>query len=165
MSSETGDPLVTQLLALLRGGQAHVRFAHAVKNFPASLRGIVPAGLPHSAWQLVEHMRIAQADILNFSAPPTGGYHGLRWPEDYWTKTPEPASPEAWDRTLAAIDRDREKFAGLLLKPGANLYKPFLWGTGQNLLREALLIADHTAYHVGELVTLRQLLGIWPPSI
>jgi hypothetical protein len=162
MADETNNPLVIQLLALLRGGQAHATLDAAVENFPLEARGVVPAGLPHSAWQLVEHMRLAQADILNFSAPPTGGYHGMRWPEDYWPKSPEPASPEAWDRSIAAIHADREKFESLLLKPGADLYRPFLWGQGQNLLREALLIADHNSYHTGELITLRQLLGIWP---
>ena len=168
MAKAKGDPpanehdeLLNQLVALLDGGQAHATFADAVKNFPANLRGSVPNGLPYSAWQLLEHMRIALKDILDFSAPPTGGYHGMKWPDAYWPKEPAPASPEAWDRSVAAIDSDLEKFKALLLKPGADLAKPFLWGTGQNLLREALLIADHQAYHIGELVLLRRLLGAW----
>ncbi len=155
------DELLNQLVALLDGGQAHATFADAVKDFPVKLRGTVPDGLPYSAWQLLEHMRIALKDILDFSAPPTGGYHGMKWPDAYWPKEPAPASPEAWDRSVAAIDADLEKFKALLLKPGADLAKPFLWGTGQNLLREALLIADHQAYHIGELVLLRRLLGAW----
>ena len=155
------DELLKQLVALLDGGQAHATFADAVKDLPAKLRGTVPDGLPYSAWQLLEHMRIALKDILDFSAPPTGGYHGMKWPDAYWPKEPAPASPEAWDRSVAAIDTDLEKFKTLLLKPGADLAKPFLWGTGQNLLREALLIADHQAYHIGELVLLRRLLGAW----
>jgi DinB superfamily len=156
------DELRKQLLALLNGGQAHVDLDSAVQDFPAHLRGTVPDKLPHSAWQVLEHMRIAQRDILHFSAPPTGGYHPMKWPEDYWPTSPEPPSASAWDHTLAAIRADRKLFIDLLEKPGADLYKPFRWGDGQNLLREALLIADHNAYHLGELIVLRRLLGIWP---
>ena len=155
------EEIRTQLAALLDGGQAHATFADAVKDFPAKLRGVMPQGLPYSAWQLLEHIRLAQKDILDFSAPPTGGYHALKWPEGYWPKEAEPASAEAWDRSIAAIEADRKKFKALIAKPEADLVKPFRWGTGQNLLREALLIADHNAYHVGELVMLRRLLGAW----
>jgi DinB superfamily len=155
------EELRTQLTALLDGGQAHATFEDAVKDFPVKLRGVVPDGLPYSAWQIVEHIRIAQQDILNFSAPPTGGYHGLKWPDAYWPKQPAPGSAEAWDRSVATVVADREKFKALVLKPEADLAKPFLWGTGQNLLRETLLIADHNAYHVGELIVLRRLLGAW----
>ena len=153
--------LTHQLSALLRGGQAHASFDDVVADMPVTLRGVVPEGLPYSAWQLIEHMRIAQRDILSFSAPPTGGYHPMRWPEDYWPKSPEPPSPDAWDRALAAIRADREQFEQLLARPEADLAKPFRWGDGQNLLREALLIADHNAYHLGELLVLRRLLGAW----
>jgi hypothetical protein len=155
------DELRKQLLALLNGGQAHVDFESAVKDFPAELRGTIPAGLSHSAWQILEHLCIAQRDILNFSSPPTGGYHAMQWPDDYWPKSPTPPSASAWDHSIAAIRADRKLFEDLLEKPGADLYKPFRWGDGQNLLREALLIADHNAYHLGELVLLRRLLGIW----
>jgi hypothetical protein len=157
--------LRTQLIALLDGGQAHATFADAVAHLPANLRGVVPDGLPYSAWQIVEHVRIAQHDILNFSAPPTGGYHGLKWPEQYWPKEPAPPSAHAWNDSIAAIAGDLAKFKALILRPEADLAKPFLWGTGQNLLREALLIADHTAYHTGELIILRRLLGAWRKSI
>ncbi len=158
---ESSNPVVVQLLALLRGGQAHADFDSAVKDFPAELRGTVVPNLPYSAWQLLEHLRITQRDILNFSAPPTGGYHSMEWPDDYWPKSPEPPSAQAWQHTVEAIRHDREKFESLLLKPNVDLYKPFLWGDGQNLLREALLIADHNAYHLGELIVLRRLLGAW----
>ncbi len=162
MANQAQDlELRRQLLALLRGGQAHAGFEAAVEDFPVELRGVVPQGLPYSAWQLVEHMRIAQRDILNFSAPPTGGYHALEWPEAYWPKSPEPRSVNAWEQSLEAIREDLKKFEALIERPEADLYKSFRWGDGQNLLREALLIADHTAYHLGELVVLRRLLGIW----
>lgn len=150
-----------QLLTLLRGGEAHTDFEAAIRDFPAELRGTVPEGLPYSAWQLLEHMRIAQRDILNFSAPPTGGYHPLKWPDAYWPQSPEPPSAQAWEQTIAAIRKDREHFEALLQKPEADLFKPFRWGSGQNLLREALLVADHNAYHLGELIVLRRLLGAW----
>ena len=150
-----------QILDLLHGGQAHVTFDDAIKAFPAEHRATVPPNLPYSAWQLLEHLRIAQRDILNFSAPPTGGYHPLQWPEEYWPKSPEPPSAHAWDASIAAIRKDLEHFEALITKPDSDLFKPFRWGDGQNLLREALLIADHTAYHLGELVVLRRVLGIW----
>ena len=87
----------------------------------------------------------------------------MQWPDDYWPKSPEPPGPHAWDQSIAAVCKDREHFEALLMKPGADLYKPFRWGEGQNLLRETLLIADHNAYHLGELIVLRRLLGIWNP--
>ncbi len=161
---ETGEPLVTQLLALLRGGQAHATLEQAVAEFPAEQYGTVPPNLPYSAWQILEHLRIAQRDILNFCSPPTGGYHGLQWPDDYWPKQAAPAGKAAWEQTLRGIEEDRKAFEQLLLKPGVDLYRPFLWGDGQNLLRETLLIADHNAYHLGELVVLRRVLGIWKPK-
>jgi DinB superfamily len=161
-TTEEHAPLREQLIALLRGGQAHVTFDDALKDLPAELRGTVPPKLPYSAWQLLEHLRITQRDILNFSAPPTGGYQPLEWPDDYWPRSPLPPGPRAWDQSIAAIRTDLEHFEALIQNPGADLFKPFRWGDGQNLLREALLIADHTAYHLGELVVLRRLLGAWP---
>jgi hypothetical protein len=168
MSSTTKDvrdvhteELIKQLLALLKGRQAHADFDAAVKDFPANLRGTIVDNLPYSAWQLLEHLRITQRDILNFCAPPTGGYQPLEWPAGYWPADPEPPDSRSWDKSIAAIRSDLAKFEALLQKPGVDLYKPFRWGEGQNLLREALLIADHTAYHLGELIVLRRLLGAW----
>lgn len=155
------DEVRKQLVALVDGGQAHATFEDAVADFPPELRGTVPAGLPYSAWQIVEHIRIAQHDILEFSAPPTGGYHGLKWPEQYWPKDAAPPSAESWDLSIGAVHADREAFKKLILKPEADLTKPFRWGTGQNLLREALLIADHASYHTGELIVVRRVLGCW----
>lgn len=159
--TDNQKPLREQLIALLRGGQAHATFDDAVKDFPSDLRGTGVENLPYSAWQILEHLRITQRDILNFSAPPTGGYHAMQWPEDYWPKSQQPPTPHSWDQSIAAIRKDLEHFEALILKPESDLYKPFRWGDGQNLLREALLIADHNAYHLGELVVLRRLLGAW----
>jgi hypothetical protein len=160
--AETENPLITQLLALIRGGQAHATFEQAIKDFPPAHYGTVPQSLPYSAWQILEHMRITQRDILNFSSPPTGGYHGLEWPADYWPKSANPPTIANWGYTIDAIREDQQKFELLLLKPNVDLYRPFLWGEGQNLLRETLLIADHNSYHLGEFVVLRRVLGIWP---
>lgn len=154
-------PLREQLADFLQKGQAHATFDEAIKNFPADLRGTVPPNLPYSAWQLLEHLRIAQRDILDFSAPPTGGYQPIEWPDGYWPKSPLPPSSHAWDESIAAVHRDLKSFIALIEKPSSDLYKPFRWGDGQNLLREAFLIADHNAYHVGELILLRRLLGCW----
>ena len=162
MSVDSGvAELQKQLVALLEGGQAHVTFDDAVKNFPAAKRGVVVEGLPYSAWQILEHIRITQRDILEFSSPPTGGYQPMEWPAGYWPKTAEPPSEHAWNATIEAIRKDLKVFIGLISKPGVDLYKPFRWGEGQNLMREAMLIADHTSYHLGEFVILRRLLGIW----
>ncbi len=158
---QSADPLITQLIALLQGGQAHASLEDAVANFPADLQSKVPEHLPYSAWQLLEHLRIAQRDILDFSAPPPGGYKHLRWPQDYWPTDAAPPTPDSWDQSLQAIHADRNRFIALLTAPNADLYTPFPWGEGQNLLREALLIADHNSYHVGELIVLRRLLGAW----
>jgi hypothetical protein len=163
MSNEShpDDPLRSQLKALLKGGQAHATFDQAVENFPVEQRGTVPENLPYSAWQLLEHIRITQRDILNFCAPPTGGYQPLEWPKDYWPDSPAPPHSSSWDNTIAVIRTDLEKIQDLVANPSSDLYKTFRWGEGQNLLREAMLVADHNAYHLGELVLLRRLLGVW----
>ncbi|WP_263418818.1 DinB family protein [Terriglobus albidus] len=148
-----------QLLALLKEAQAHATFDDAVADFPAAKRGAVPEGLPYSAWQLLEHLRIAQRDILEFSTNEDGHYEELKWPDGYWPEKAEPPSAKAWDESIAAIKEDLGEFEKLVEK--GDLHTPFAWGQGQNLLREVLLVADHSAYHVGELIMLRRLLGIW----
>ena len=154
--------LQKQLLALLAGGQAHADFEKVIGGMPEELRGERPAKLPYSAWQLVEHLRITQRDILDFCTNADGeGYRHLQWPKEYWTKETMPASAAAWDAAVEAIRSDRKSFEGLLTTRDADLTTPFAWGEGQTLLREALLSADHTAYHLGELVLLRRLLGAW----
>ncbi len=158
---ENSDPVVQQLLGLLEGRNAHASLEDAVADFPETLRGVAPARLPYSAGQLLEHLRIAQRDILDFCAPPEGGYQLRAWPDEYWPKTAEPPRAESWDRTVEALRADLRSFQALLTAPDADLFTPFAWGDGQNLLREALLIADHNAYHTGELIVLRRLLGAW----
>ena len=155
------DPLRQQLAALLEGGQAHATFDQAIENFPPEHYATVPDNLPYSAWQLLEHIRFTQRDILDFSAPPTGGYQHHEWPKAYWPDSPIPPYPGSWGNTVAAIHSDLKTFQILIADPKTDLYKPFRWGQGQNLLREALLIADHNAYHLGEIILLRRLLGIW----
>jgi hypothetical protein len=150
-----------QLLAFLKGGNAHAGLDEVVKGFPAERRGVKPAGLPYSGWQLLEHIRITQHDILHFSKNYDGKYHSPKWPDGYWPKSPEPPNEKAWDLAIEHIEADRKDFEELLKDPKSDLAKPFPWGEGQNLLREALLIADHTAYHLGEIVALRRILGIW----
>lgn len=155
------DELHKQLLALLKGGQAHAGFDEVIKNFPSDKRGVKPAGLPYSAWQLLEHIRIAQHDILHFSNNHAGNYKSPKWPDDYWPKSVEPPSEKAWDECIRQIKADQKEFEALIADPKNSLEQPFPWGEGQNLLREALLIADHNAYHLGEIVALRRVLGIW----
>jgi DinB superfamily len=160
--AELGKALRKQLQALLDGGQAHATFDEAVKDFPAKLRGVVPEGLPYSGWQILEHIRLTQRDILDFSSNTDGSYKELKWPEEYWPKSAEPKNEEAWEHSIAQIREDRKTFEKLLKSADdAELVAPFTWGDGQNLLREALLLADHDAYHLGELVVVRWLVGAW----
>jgi hypothetical protein len=153
------DPLRDQVVSLLRGGNAHVTFDDAVKDLPAKFRGIKPKGAAHTAWELVEHMRIAQSDILEFSRD--SKHVSPDWPEGYWPKTQKPPSDAAWRKSIASIRKDREAMIDLVSDPKTDLYEDIPHGTGQNLLREALLIADHNAYHLGELVLLQRLIGTW----
>lgn len=153
--------LTKQLIALLKGGNAHAGLDEVVKDFPAAKRGVKPEGLPYSGWQLLEHIRIAQHDILHFSTNHDGKYQSPKWPESYWPKSAEPPSEKAWNDSVHQIKADAKTFEDLIKDPKNDLFKPFPWGEGQNLLREALLVADHNAYHLGEIVALRRILGIW----
>ena len=156
------DALRTHLLDLLRDGHAHATFDDAVRDLPAKLRGKAPRGLPYSAWQLVEHMRLAQEDILLFSRNTDGTYESPEWPDGYWPSAEAPLDEEDWDKSTAAFRADRAAFEALVLDPAQDLFAPFPWGEGQTLLRQALLIADHTSYHLGQLIVVRRLLGAWP---
>jgi DinB superfamily len=151
-----------QLVELLRGGQAHATFEDVVKNFPPNLRGVVPAGLPYSAWQVLEHIRIAQDDIVRFSTNHDGRYRSPKWPEGYWPVSAEPPEAKSWERSVQQVQKDRDQMIRLVSDPANDLLTTFPWGEEQNLLRETLLVADHTSHHLGELIVIRRLLGAWP---
>lgn len=149
------------LLELLRGGSAHLRFDEAIEGLPADLRGTKHQELPHTAWQLLEHLRIAQWDILDFSRNPD--YAHIKWPDDYWPKTAAPPDDDAWDESVEQFRQDLEAMQDLVADPKTDLYAKIPWGDGQTILREAMLVADHNAYHIGQIVSLRQALGAWQP--
>jgi len=149
-----------QLAKALAWGEAHADFDKAVRNFPPPLRGRIVKGLPYSAWQLLEHLRLAQRDILDFSR--SANYRERKWPDDYWPTTAEPPDASAWDRSVAAFRRDRKAVQKMAADPALNLNRRIPRGSGQTYLREILLVLDHNAYHVAELVVLRRLLGAWP---
>ena len=156
--TDKDSALRQHLLDLLHGGNAHSTFDDAVNDFPAELAGVRPEGSPHSPWELVEHIRIALEDILRFSQ--SAEHTSPPWPRGYWPNTPEPR-PGQWDETVAAVRRDMGEFEAMIRNPECDLFRKLPWGEGQTLLREALLIADHNAYHVGQLVLVRRLLGAW----
>jgi hypothetical protein len=165
MSGKKTQSVKEQLIKLLDGSQAHATFEDAVADFPVALRGVVPKGLPYSAWQIVEHIRIAQHDILTFSDNADGSYKPMKWPDDYWSKDAEPPTASAWDEAIASVLRDRKSLEALIeASSDAGLVEPFPWGDGQTLFREALLVIDHAGYHTGELIVLRRLLGVWKSS-
>ena len=157
MKMETA--LRAQLAGFLDWKDAHASFDAAVDGITPELRGRQPDGLPYSPWQLLEHMRIAQHDILDFCRNPS--YAEMKWPDDYWPKDPGPPGPTAWDESLAAFRRDREAMQQLVQDSSVELFATIPHGSGQTYIREALLVADHNAYHVGQLVAVRRLLGIW----
>ena len=154
------DLLRDHLVRLLGWHDAHVDFDAAVGGLPPELRGTRPQGLPYSPWELLEHLRITQLDILDFCRNPA--YSELEWPREYWPASPEPPSAEAWESSVAACREDREALARLARDGAVDLYARIPHGSGQTYLRELLLVADHNAYHVGELVAVRRLLGAWP---
>jgi hypothetical protein len=161
MASDLDAVLRRELIAGLNGGNAHARFEDVVAGFPSHLQA-EKHGLPYSAWQLLEHIRLAQNDILRFSTNHDGSYQELSFPDGYWPKSAAPPSAHAWEAAVAAVLSDRDAMIQLVGDPRSALAAAFPWGEGQNLLREAILVIDHTSYHVGELLTLRRLLGIWP---
>jgi hypothetical protein len=153
------DSLRQHLLELLGGGHAHLGIDRALADLPAPLRGAKPPGLPHTPWRLLEHMRIAQWDILRFSIDP--GHVSPDFPDGYWPATDAPPDAAAWDRSVASFRADLKAMMDLVADPRSDLFTPFPHGQGQTLLREALLVADHNSYHLGQLVTVRRLLGAW----
>jgi hypothetical protein len=154
-----GKQLREQLLNLLNGGGAHARFDDIVKNLPENLRGEKPAGLPHAPWMLLEHLRLAQWDILEFCR--NSKHTSPQWPAGYWPQTEAPPRAAAWDKSIQQFRRDLKAMQDLAGNPKTDLYARIPWGDGQTILREALLLADHNAYHLGQLVDVRRLLGAW----
>jgi uncharacterized damage-inducible protein DinB len=148
-----------QLAKVIDWNEAHADFHAAVDDFPAKLRGRVPQGFPYSAWQLLEHIRLALWDILEFSR--NARHKSPPWPEGYWPKAAEPPSADAWDESVKAVDEHVAAMRELVTDPKRDLFAPLAHGTGQTLLREALLVADHNAYHLGQLVLLRRALDAW----
>jgi hypothetical protein len=147
------------VIDLLSSSNAHADFDAAVRDLPAELRGRKAPGAEHTAWQLLEHLRLAQWDILEFSRNPK--HVSPAWPDGYWPASAEPPDDKAWDKSVRRFRADAKAMRKLVEDPEQDLLKPFAHGDGQTLLREALLVADHHAYHIGQLVQLRRLLGAW----
>ena len=148
-----------QVVYLLTGGGAHLGFEQAIANLPEELRGAKADGVPHTPWRILEHLRICQWDILEFSRNPD--HVSPEFPDGYWPNTDAPESPAAWDRCVNQFRQDLQAMIELVQNPATDLYAPIPHGDGQTILREALLVADHNAYHLGQLVLLRRCLGAW----
>ncbi len=150
------------VLYLLRGGGAHLDFEAVVVGLPAELRGAKPPGIPHTPWRLVEHLRICQWDILEFCR--NSDHVSPDFPDGYWPADDDPPDSAEWDNALASCRDDLQAMQRLVAVPATNLLNPIPHGEGETVLREALLMADHNAYHFGQLVLVRRLLGAWPPA-
>src|SRR3954451_9055113 len=145
-----------QLVDAMRGHQAHIDFDSAIEGFPPEAQGVKPPEAPHTAWQLLEHMRIAQNDILEFSRNPR--HQSPKWPDEYWPETETPPRSEAWSNSVELFRQDAREMAKLVEDPQIDLFQPFAHGKGQTLLREALLVASHNSYHLGQLMFLKKAL-------
>jgi hypothetical protein len=151
-----------QLIGLLRGGHAHMPFAEAVANFPADAINRRPARVAYTFWHLIEHLRITQADILAYLTRPD--YDAPAWPRDYWPAPDAMAMPEDWDASIAAFARDLEAIVAIVADPATDLFGTVPSNDEHTVLREALIVADHNAYHIGELGILRQIEDLWGPG-
>jgi hypothetical protein len=161
-ATRTADPnhsLRQHLIDLLNGGHAHAKFDDVIKGLAPKLRGAKPDKFPHSPWMLLEHIRIAQRDILEFSR--SAKHVSPKWPEGYWPKNAAPANSAAWNKSMRQVRRDLKAMQKLVGDPKTDLFARIPWGNGQTILREALLVADHNAYHLGQLLDVRRLLGDW----
>jgi hypothetical protein len=156
---ESDTLLREQLRTLLEGGQAHMTFEEAVADFPREYMNAKPPHMSATPWHLLEHMRMAQRDILEFIRNPQ--YVSPQWPEGFWPAESRLADEASWEQTLASFRADREALQQLVVDPGMDLYAPIPHGSGQSLLREILLVADHTAFHLGEFGILRQVMQTW----
>jgi hypothetical protein len=159
VSKDELNSLRKHLLELLDGGGAHAKFADVIKGLPPKLRGAKPTNFPHSPWMLLEHLRIAQHDILEFSRNPK--HVSPPWPTGYWPKTAVPPNAAAWKKSVKQFHKDLKAMQALVANPKTDLFARIPWGDGQTILREALLVADHNAYHLGQLLDVRRLLGAW----
>jgi hypothetical protein len=159
MPQDPNHSLREHLLELLTGGHAHAKFEDAIKDLPAKLRGVKPQNFPHSPWMILEHLRLAQWDILEFSR--NKKHESPKWPEGYWPKSDAPPTEEAWTNSVAQFEADLNAMKDLVKNPKTDLFAKIPWGDGPTILREALLVADHNAYHVAQLVDVRRLLGDW----
>jgi hypothetical protein len=159
MKKESERSLREHLIYLLTDGGAHVKFDDAIAAVPSKLRGQKPASMPHSPWMLLDHMRIAQRDILEFSRNPK--YKSPAWPDGYWPRTEAPPNAVAWNESVKNYRKDLKSLENLIASPKTDLFAKIPWGDGQTILREALLVADHNAYHLGQLVDVLRLLGAW----
>ena len=159
MTNSQDQHLRENLVYLLAGGGAHANFDAIIKNLPPKLRGAKPANFPHSPWMLLEHLRLAQWDILEFSR--NKKHVSPKWPEGYWPKTPAPPTAAAWTKSVQQFRRDLKAMQTLVENPKTDLFARIPWGDGQSILREALLLADHNSHHLGQLLDVRRLLGAW----
>ena len=158
-SAKADKALRDHLLYLLRGGGAHLNFDQAIADLPGNLRGLKPDGLPFTPWKLLEHLRIAQWDILEFSRNPR--HVSPEWPRGYWPEGDVPPDEAAWEKSVAAFRADLKAMEKLVASPRTDLFAKIPHGEGQTILREALLVADHNAYHLGQIVLVRRLLRAW----
>jgi hypothetical protein len=159
MKKDSDGALRQHLIYLLTDGGAHAKFKDVIAAIPAKLRGQTPAAMPHSPWMLLEHMRIAQWDILEFSR--NSKYESPKWPDDYWPATEAPPNAAAWSESVKSFRKVLKSLENLVANPKTDLFAKIPWGDGQTILREALLLADHNAYHLGQLVDVLRLLGAW----
>jgi len=150
---------VKELTSFLNGGNAHAKLEDALADLPAKLRGVVPEKLPYSIWQLLYHIRITTWDILEFSKD--ARHKSPKWPDEYWPKEKAPTDDKEWEQAIDETKKYYKEFTALLQAKDVDLYAPIPNGDGQNLLREALLIGDHTSYHTAEIIVIRRLLGAW----
>ena len=159
MTKDHEQSLRKHLIELLAGGGAHAKFDDVVKNLPAKLRGAKPPKFPHSPWMLLEHLRLAQWDILEFSR--NAKHVSPEWPGGYWPKTEGPPNVAAWSKSIEQFRGDLKAMQDLVANPKTDLFARIPWGDGQTILREALLVADHNAYHLAQLVDVRRMLSAW----
>jgi len=159
MAKTEDRALREELVKFLHGKQAHAELNTVLDDLPEKLRGVVPKGAEHSAWQELEHIRTALHDLLDFSTNPH--YVEMKWPDDYWPKEAAPQDAGAWDTSVRAVKKDMADFEKLVGDPESNLYASIPWGDGQTLLREVLIAGQHTSYHLGQIVLLRRILGAW----